>query len=168
VLADYPIKGRPFIVGHPDCKFTQLPARDATPQGKIKWSNRFPNDSFFTNWTRLEDRIVWNVEVAADGVFQADLYYTCPEEDIGATVELSFNGSKVRGKVVEAHDPPLRGMENDRVKRIESYVKDFRPLELGAIPLDRGRGDLVLRALDIPGRQVMDFRLLVLTRLDRD
>ena len=54
----------------------------------------------------------------------------------------------------------------DRVKRQESYVKDFRPMKLGTIRLQNGPGELTLRALHIPGSQVMDFRLLTLTRVD--
>jgi hypothetical protein len=32
--------------------------------------------------------------------------------------------------------------------------------------LDKGRGELILRALSIPGSQVMDFRLLMFERID--
>ena len=45
----------------------------------------------------------------------------------------------------------------------ESYVKDFRPLRLGIVRLEKGRGELTLRALDVPGKQVMDVRAVVLT-----
>ena len=55
--------------------------------------------------------------------------------------------------------------EHDRVPRQESYVKDFRPMRVGAIDLSRGRSDLVLRATQIPGSQAMEFRLLMLRRV---
>jgi hypothetical protein len=58
----------------------------------------------------------------------------------------------------------LRGAENDRVERKESYVKDFRPLNLGVIRLKKGRGQLALKAVEMPGSQVMDFRLMMFTR----
>ena len=48
----------------------------------------------------------------------------------------------------------------------ESYVKDFQPLSLGMIELPRGRGALTLRALRIPGKQVMEVRAVEL-RLSR-
>jgi hypothetical protein len=104
--------------------------------------------------------------VAQAGTFRVDLYYTCPAEDIGSTVELSFPGSRLTGRVAQAHDPPLRGMERDRIRRAESYVKDFKPMTLGRIRLAPGTGTLRLRAIDIPGTQVMDFRLMVLTPVD--
>ena len=69
--------------------------------------------------------------------------------------------------MAEAHDPPLRGAEHDRVPRQgESYVKDFKPLRLGAVTLAKGRGPLTLRATEIPGKQVMDVRGVTLTRLE--
>jgi hypothetical protein len=158
---------RPFSLGYRGVRYTQFPARDGLAHGNIKRSNQFPNASFFTNWKSVDDEITWDVEVVASGDFEVELYYTCPEEDIGSTLELSYAGSRVVGKVSKAHDPPLRGMENDRVERSESYVKDFKPLRLGTLHLKKGSGQLTLKALDIPGSQVMDFRLLMFTRLTK-
>ena len=67
-----------------------------------------------------------------DGRYQAEVYYTAAAEDTGATLELSLGGRQVLAKVSEPFDPPLRGVEHDRVKRNgESYVKDFKPLRAG-------------------------------------
>jgi arylsulfatase A-like enzyme len=166
VLAGYDQDDRPFLIGHPEYKYTQIPARDGKPHGNIKRSNRFPNCSFFTNWTSVDDKITWQAEVAASGKYEVEVYYACPQADIGSTVELSFNDSKLIGKITEAHDPPLRGEENDRVERRESYVKDFKSMPFGAIDLRKGKGELTLKAVQIPGSQAMDFRLIMLTRID--
>jgi len=165
---------RPFVLGHPGSKYTQLPARDALASGAIRRSNRFPNCSFFTNWKSIEDSITWKVEVPADGIFEVELYYACGKEDVGSIIELSMQsgasgaipGSSVRAKVNQPHDPPLRGAGEDCVKRTESYVKDFRPLKLGRMKLSRGAGKLTLRALEKPGSQVMEVRLLFFTRVN--
>ena len=62
-------------------------------------------------------------------------------------------------------DPPLYGAEDDRAKRgSESFMKDFKPLRLGAISLQKGRGELSLHALEIPGSEVMDVHSVTLTR----
>jgi arylsulfatase A-like enzyme len=166
VFADAPHDPRPFLVGHFDSRFTQLPARDGVGHGNIKRSSRHPNCSYFTNWTSTDDRITWDVDVVVGGKFEAEIYYTCSASDVGSTIELSINGSAARGKIAEPHDPPLRGAEKDRVRRQESYVKDFRPMTLGTIRLQNGPGELTLRALQIPSSQVMDFRLLTLKRVD--
>ena len=148
MLAEYgkEFDDRPFVIGHPDAKLTQIPARDGIGHGNIERSNRWPNDSFFRNWTGLEDSITWNCEVGKTGIYQVEIFYTCPEADVGSTVELSFGDEVLTAKVTEPHDPPLTGMERDRYKRIESYVKDFKRMTLGTIRLKQGQGTLRLRA----------------------
>ena len=153
---------RPFPVGYAAFPTTFLPARDGIASGGVKRSAGAPNCSYYTNWRSTRGKITWDVEVATAGRYEALLYYTCPKDDIGATVEMSFRGNRLQGKVVPANDPPL--IDNmDRVPRqAESYMKDFRPLRLGEIQLDEGRGLLTLRATDIPGKQVMDLWTVVL------
>ena len=155
---------RPFPIGHPEHESTHLPARDGTVHGAIERSSRYPNDSYFTNWTSPDDSITWDVEVLAGGRFEVVLYTTCAEDDAGALIELRLGEQATSGRIDRAHDPPLFGMDDDRVPRIESYVKDFQPTVLGEIDLQAGRGTLFLRALEIPGNQAVDFRLLVLRR----
>jgi arylsulfatase A-like enzyme len=157
---------RPFVIGHPDYRYTQIPARDGVAHGGIKRSNRFPNCSYFHNWTSLEDSITWDVAVGATGTFEAELHYTCPVADIGSTVTLTCGESRLTWKITEAHDPSVRGAEHDRVERQESYVKDFKVMKIGTIQLKQGKSRLALQATDIPGSQVMDFRLLMLTRVE--
>ncbi len=154
---------RPFPVGY--AKMTLLPARDGVASGGIERSAKPPNSSFFTNWTSRDDRITWDIEVGAAGRYRAELYCTCRKEDVGATVELSFPGAQIRAKLTLVHDPPLIGKAEDRVPRIESYTKEFKPFLLGTIELNKGRGKLELRAVEIPGKQVADVRYLVLTRV---
>jgi hypothetical protein len=124
------------------------------------------------NWTKTEDTISWNVDVASSGIYDVEIYYACPKKDVGSTIELSFQNSNprvpgasaVRGQVLEAHDPPLRGAREDRVQRKESYVKTFKPLKMGPLELTKGTGELVLKALEMPGEQVMEVRLIMFTR----
>ena len=108
---------RPFRSAIAEFPITQLPARDGVPHGNVRRSAGAPNCSYFTNWTSTDDSITWDIEVATAGKYEAVIYYTCPAADVGSTIELSFNGSRLEGKVTEAHDPPLRGAENDRVPR---------------------------------------------------
>ena len=156
---------RPFVIAHPGHEFTQVPARDPTFHGGIQRSNKFPNDSFFTHWTSTEDSITWDAEVGATGRYQVEIFYTCPATDIGSTLELSFNDAILQAKLTDAHASALLGSENDRSPRDESYVQDWHRATLGTLDLTAGKGTLTLRATDIPGTQVMDFRLLLLKRL---
>ncbi|HEX4132425.1 MAG TPA: sulfatase-like hydrolase/transferase [Pirellulales bacterium] len=157
---------RPFPVGYREFPVTHLPARDGEAHGHVKRSAGAPNCSFFTGWTNTSDRITWHVDVATAGRYDVVIHYTCTPANVGANVELSFLDSACDGKVTEAHDPPLRGMEHDRVPRKgESYVKDFKPWKLGTATLPQGRGMLTLRALDVPGPGVIDVRGVTLTLL---
>lgn len=155
---------RPFIVGHADWPTTELPARDAKFAGAIERSNRFPNCSYLRKWTKPSDRITFDVDVLTAGRYEAVVEYACPKADVGATLELAFNGATVRGKVAAPHDPPTIGAADDRSPRGESLVKDFKPLSLGVIDLPAGRGTMTLRAIDIPGSQSAEFRRLTLVR----
>jgi len=156
---------RPFYLGHPALKYTQIPARDGTAHGEIQRSNRWPNCSFFTHWIHPEDSITWQVEVPEDGSFQVKLYYTCKEGDEGSTLQLSVGESRLQAKILEAHDPPLRGMEEDLSPRMESYVKDWKVMDMGTMDLQKGEASMCLTALDMPGNSVIDFRLFLFERL---
>ncbi len=157
---------RPFTVGHPGFRFTQLPARDAVPHGNIERSARAPNCSFLENWISTEDYISWDAEVLHPGRFLVDVHYTCRPEDVGTVLRLTFGESALEKEVRGSHHPPLIGAGEDRSVRVgESYVKDFRPLRMGVIELEEGRGELRLQAASIPGERSIDFRLMMLTRI---
>ena len=156
---------RAFVIGHPDLKNTQIPARDAKVNGLIKRSNDYPNCSYMTNWVNIEDTISWDAEVAMDGKFEVVVYYTCAEDALGSEIELSFSDSRISKSLNNYYDPDEFGRENDRSPRIESYVKDFIPLNMGTMILKKGKGKLILKGLKKKGKELIDFRLLMLKRI---
>lgn len=154
---------RPFTVGYG--KSTTLTARDGIELGTIQRSSKAPNNSFFTNWTRTDDSITWDVDVGKSGQYEAIVYYTCAAGDEGATLRLTMEGGEsVRSKVVEVFDPPLYDKSKERVAKSHYFVKDFKPLSLGLIRLQKGRGTLKLDAMDIKGNRVIDVHSLDLIR----
>ncbi|MFL2598716.1 MAG: arylsulfatase [Flavobacteriaceae bacterium] len=166
LLTDIKTKAkRPFVIGHPKLKNTQIPARDAKANGLIKRSNYYPNCSYMTNWVNIEDTITWDAEVAEEGKFEVVIYYTCAMDAVGSEIELSFLDSSISKNLTEFHDPEENGDENDRSLRIESYVKDFVPLKMGVIDLKKGKGTLVLKGLKMTGKELIDFRLIMLKRI---
>jgi hypothetical protein len=116
------------------------------------------------NWTSLDDTMTWDIDLNTSGDYDAEILYTCPLADAGSTIELEFNGRKLAGKVAPGWDPPLY-TNQDTIPRPpgESQMKEFRTLNLGVMRLEKGRGLLTLRALDIPGKNVMDVRQVNLT-----
>lgn len=158
---------RPFIIGHPKYAFTQLPARDGIATGDIERSGRAPNCSFYMNWVNQEDTIYWDADVQQTGNYQAQVYYTCAEEDLGTVLELRWGDSAITQEVTVVNDPPWVGAESDRsLRKGESYVKDFIPMDLGVIRLEEGTNRLTLSALEIPGKQSIEMRLIMLNRID--
>jgi arylsulfatase A-like enzyme len=152
-----------FPVGYPGAPLTELPARDGVPHGGVKRSGKAPNCSFFTHWTKADDSITWAVDVVEPGRYTAELWYTCPPADVGSTVTLSGGKAAVTGTIAPGWNPPLNTAD-DRVPRGhgESFSKQFRPLTLGTITLEKGPTTLMLRATDVPGASVADIRRLVL------
>jgi arylsulfatase A-like enzyme len=156
---------RPFPVGHSDFKYTQLPARDGKPHGGIKRSNKHPNSSYFTNYSKVEDYISWDIDVLAAGDFAVQVYYTCAPEETGSSLKLKFGTDELDFKVTEANHSEALNQKYDRVEREESYEKDFKAMEAGVIHLEKGRGTLILQPTSVSKSNAMDFRLIMLTRI---
>lgn len=156
-----------FTLGFPQAKYTQLPARDANASGAITRSNKWPNDSFYTNWVSEKDSIFWPLEVVEDGIFEVELYYTCKAENLGTTLQLTLDNTKLEKTVATSFDPPLVGKEHDKHPRKESYVKEFISLKMGKINLKKGKNNLVLKSPKIVGEQGIDFKLLQFKRVEK-
>jgi arylsulfatase A-like enzyme len=157
---------RPIPVGYREFPITMLPARDGEPRGDVRRSSSAPNCSYFVNWTNQEDRMVWLLDVHTTGRYEVVIDYTCPDADVGSLVELSCGNSRLTGRVAAGWNPPLY-TNQDTLPRppAESPMKEFRPLNLGEITLEKGTAPLTLRALEIPGQSVMDVRRVTLTLL---
>ncbi len=158
---------RPIHVGYREFPMTWLPARDANPNGNIQRSSSAPNCSYFVNWKSKEDFVGWDIIVNKSGLYRIELLYTCPMDDAGSTIEVSFNEQRLTGKVSPGWDPPLYNNQ-DTLPRpaAESRMKEFRTLDLGTMTLNKGAGDLIIRATDIPGKRVMDLRAIMVTLLE--
>jgi len=166
VLVERGKDDRPFPVGFREFPITVLPARDGVPHGGVQRSANAPNSSYFVHWTSADDAMTWDIEVNTAVRYEATLYYTCPEKDAGSLVELTLGSAKTSAKVTPGWDPPLY-TNQDTIPRPggESQMKEFRPLKLGVVQLEKGRGLLTLRATEVPGARVMDVRQVVLTLL---
>ena len=165
-IAGNAVDPRPLTVGYPEFPITMLPARDGEPIGGVKRSSGAPNCSYFVDWTSKDDSMVWLLDVHTAGRYDVTIDYTCKVPDAGSTIELSFQTAKLSGQVTPGWDPPLN-TNQDTLPRPdgESQMKEFRTLNLGEVSLPAGIGPLTLRALEIPGKSVMDVRRVTLTLL---
>jgi hypothetical protein len=154
---------RPFTVGYREFPKSRLPARDGVAHGGVQRSSPSPNSSYFTRWNSRDGFITWDIEVATTGDYDVEVLYACPASDVGATIEFEFKGAKVTGKVASAWDPPFYAPYTIPRPAPELLPKEFRPLRVGSLRLEKGRGPLTLRALDVPGASVMELRQVTLT-----
>ena len=109
--------------------------------------------------------ITWDVDVVRAGEYEAIVYYTCAAGNEGVTVKLAMDdheSSVAKAKVVEVFDPPLYDKSKERVENSHYFVKDFKPLSLGNLRLETGRGMLRLSAEDIQGPQAIDVHSIEL------
>ena len=64
-----------------------------------------------------------------------------------------LRGEVLVTKITEANVPQLAGMKDDRSPRSESYVKAFKPMNMGKIMLAKSKGELKLQAQEIIGEK---------------
>lgn len=159
---------RPFPVGHPEFPFTPLPARDGVSHGTILRSAHAPNCSYFVNWTNRGDTMTWDIEVATAGSYAVEVLYACPDREEGSMIEVSFQGEKRTGRIPTGWDGPLLDRQDRVPRKGESYMKEFRPLDLGTMHLRKGRGALTLGAVEIAKRTIGEIRQINLTLVHPD
>ena len=101
------------------------------------------------------------LDVGSSGEYEVSVYYTCAEGDQGATLRLAMQpGHSIQKQVADVFDPPLYDKSKERVTKSHYFVKDFKPLSLGILKLEQGKGTLKLEAVDIKGQQVVDVHSL--------
>lgn len=165
ILPGYGQDDRPFLIGHPGHAVTQMPIRDAVFSGNIKRSNKYPNSSYATNWTSVDDKIIWEVQVAEAGRFEVTIYHTVRPRDVGSQLRLTFGNESVTAAVDQAIEAEEVGRSEDRYPRSESYEQNWGKMRLGSIRLKKEAGQLILKAEKVAGNEVMEIRLMTLTRL---
>jgi len=159
-----PPETRPFVLGHPAMRQTQLPARDAEAGGNIRRSNRFPNCTYFLNWTDTDDAITWDVDVHTAGQYDVQMLYACPTSSVGTKLRLTAGKAATTTTVDTPNDVPILGADDDLFPRQEGYVKDWATMSLGTIDLATGPQTVKLSAVEIPGDQAVEMRLLMFVR----
>lgn len=156
------LKRRPFTINYNAAKYTHLPARDAEINGDLKRSSIHANCSFIENWKNTNDYIFWEIDVLEDGINNIELYYTLEKESVGTEIALEFENQIIKKTIDEFHDPNLVGFEEDKIKRIESYTKDFKKIKIGTMSFKKGLSKLKLKTTKKVGKKSIDFRLLIL------
>lgn len=158
------IDPRPFTVGFREFPITVLPARDGAPANGLKRSSTAPNSSYFTGWTSTDCEAVWNVEVHETGTYRVTIDLTCPATAVPVELTLELNDASLTSTLSEPWDPPLNtGQDTLPRPKAESQLKPFRTWKMGSLQLQKGKGNLRIRALRFNGASAIDLRRLTLT-----
>ena len=160
----------PIPIGYDESKRVHLPAPEAQLFGNIKFKEGWgwAND-WITNWTSEEDYAEWDVEFVQSGKYEITIQYTCPPEDVGASVALQLISpggiDRASRNITEAFDPPYLPSP-DRVKRWEVYEKEWKEMVIARIELPKGRRKIRISAPEIPGKQAFELKALWVKKLD--
>ena len=92
-------------------------------------------------------------------------FYAVPPEDVGAKLELRFNGEVLPFTITKGHNAKVLGEGTYRSKRGEGQEKDFMRVTMGKITVAKGQGALELVAVEKPGAIVAEVRLLLLSKV---
>ncbi len=162
---------RPAIpVGHDCHNPVALSAHHAVrvaPPLRYAAGGGFAHD-WLTDWTNTNGRIEFEIDVVSSGDFKAEIAYACPPQSAGSKIRISADESTLEARVAAA---PAREIElphrDDRGPK-KYRNREWAVLGAGTMRLTAGRTTLSVRCLEMPGREVMEFKELRLTRLNRD
>lgn len=142
-----------------------LPARESKLEGdSLSLSNKWPNDSFIDNWKLDEEFIYWPIEVYEDLIYEPMIYYTADESSLGTVITIEAHETGVQKIIDTPFNPVLRGMENDRVRREESYIKDFKQLVFPVLKLNKGFYNLKLKKKSFSTEGEINIKRIVLRK----
>ncbi len=157
-------KNRPFSIANAAVFPVVLPSRDASYSSEVKRSNRWPNDSYLEQWKSASDSIFWPVENLESGWYSFTLYYTAAKTELGVPIEIKSKNGSVQQAIEKAFVSEPIGAKEDRVRRIESYIKDFYPLTFkDSLFLEKGLDTIVLHRMK-SGEHSIEFQQLELSR----
>lgn len=150
-------------LGHPDENPIELTAPNGRLSGGLDWGGLASNNSWIHNWKDLDGSVTWELNVITAGDYEIELQYLCPQADAGAKIEVLANGKSfpliVEGTPVIALPSP------DRVPRTkEAYEMKWYYLKPGTVHLDKGHAEIQVKALEKPGKEVMQLKALWMRR----
>lgn len=152
---------RPFTVGHSSHPLSILPARDATSVGRVQRSNRYPNCSYFSDWSSPNDAVVWDVEVVTPGTYAVTVFAAVSADAIGSEIRVRAGGAESRVVLADVTSTEPLGPSHDRVPRQEGPVKLFQPIAMSPLEMRSGRQSLMLSVSSHPSTSPAIWQLIL-------
>jgi len=162
-----PLERFPIPVGYAQENPVELHSPQAYFSGSLNFfaGPGYAHD-YLTGWTATESKIWFDVDVVRGGAYQVQLRYGCPAADAGSKIRLAAGDQQLEVTVPAAEAPVIRLPHRDEQGHQKYVNRQWGLLPLGTMTLPQGRTTLTLEALTRPATQVLDFKGLVLRRVD--
>jgi len=155
----------PAYIGNPNWQEIIIPLHEARLEpspgegisyiGKSGWAHEW-----ITDWIDKDSYAWLPVNIEQSGKFEVTLKYVCAKENLGCKVQVDIGGKKLEAEVKKEHDPePVPSP--DRTYRGGSVEKEWAGLLLGTVDLEKGGKKIIIRMLEIPGKQACDLKDIV-------
>ncbi|MEM9158865.1 MAG: arylsulfatase [Verrucomicrobiota bacterium] len=165
LIAPYPLRdnGRGPVI---------LEAQDALLPKQYKGKGidyNFPagfSHHWISSWTDANAVPEWKLDVIDPGKFEVTLRYCVKERDLGVAGHLIVQDKRLPISITEAFDPPSTPQPfllEGEAKKYEH--KTWKDLRLGSVSLERGSTTLRIQITDIPGKEAMEIKDVVIARL---
>lgn len=135
----------PIPVGYMEAPVVELPAAQAELGGGVKFSGRYPNNAWATNWVAEGANVEWRMNVTRPGSYQATLRYLNKEPASDVNLAITCGGHRV--EVTPPATDRKQVPSPDRVPRMEVYEMVWHDLDLGVFDLEKGPSSLQVTAL---------------------
>ncbi len=151
----------PVPIGFPGEDTVMAVAPDAILKGNVEYNNKHGwAGGWIQNWRETKDSVVWPVEVYTSGIYEFNLKYTCDETSIGTQMQLSVDNKQIQGTILHAHTSGFVKLPNVVNELSPSIKESWALLPLGRMKLNKGKYEIVLQAINIPGNTAGEFEAL--------
>lgn len=156
----------PLPVGYAEHNPVELHAPQAYYDAQLKFAAGpgFSND-WLMNWSDANAKIWFDVDVVRAGRFACEIAYACPADDAGSTLRLTAGDRSVSASVPAASPRDIRLPHRDEGGHAKYRNRDWSVLKLGEIDLPAGPHRLAIDCPRIAGREVLEFKHLLLDRV---
>jgi arylsulfatase A-like enzyme len=126
------------------------------------FTGRGAANDWLTGWTDVQGKVWFDIDVVEAGIYGIEIALACQEQDAGAEIRVVTGESELETVVPFA--PIIPVPLQDRAPGYKSRI--WTILEAGEMELTKGKQQLTIEAVSIPGSQVMDFKHVSLVRLN--
>ncbi|GAF04112.1 arylsulfatase [Saccharicrinis fermentans] len=170
------VKEKSIPVGYDAYPITTLPAHEADlfPPFEARKDRRHTGIAYHSLygwahdwidfWTNTEAYAQWQIDVVDEAVYNLEIYYALADQDIGTQLKLTIGDVSV-DFVVDKSFVHSDFKDYDRVKREqEAPETDWGKLNIGKVCLEKGKCDVTIQALDIPGKKTIELKEIQLIK----